>query len=792
MAMKIFLYIIMGAGLAATVFSADAVNSPALYSPTTGQLFSRLGNDLLGGRLEEVDVAMTFLQAGILLDEQSAGGYEQFLRGAGKACGSRQDYSDTILLSLRSYLDRKSDLEIVAKALGCVVDSANSRQEREAILGRLLNQLAEANPVFGSDVATQLGLYAVEKADYTEAVKRFESACQLNPYNLLAGAKLLELRSQQIPTAAKNEKLTYLRLRLTANPTDLQAVIEFGQITYQMGLYVLAADAFEYAASLYAWLRPNVPLSDEIAVGWAESCYFVPSRQPQCMAIADQLRKAGKFNLAVESVAVLSAQKLAKENSKEQAFDEVASEAEQLLISGSRDVTPAQIGWFYCFVRENPEKSLAWCNKAFAQSPEDPAVKSLLAYAFLLNRQNDMAGQYVQTAAENDSVAMLVRAGLEIQNDQKQKAAELLRKVLDSPIPPVVRNKADDLFKQCGVEEIVPDASGELVRKNLTDKFGKNIIPAFVSPDKLFSARLNFNGTEFAYSYTIEAEIVIANTGSMPLIIGREGLLAGRYQVDVQVQGDLNVKIPCLLEGSFRPARPILPGESISVRLDVDTGKLEKILFTYPQASLEMKFSIYLDPTQTDDGMVASGIRGIDPIEATIRRKGVVLTKEFLVQRLETLAKGQEGLKIRTAELFIGLYAEQVAYQAGVAMYRHTQTESTLLTDAVRRAILDENWKVRAHTLILLSQHSIGLNYAMTLSVSENLNDENWPVRMAAMWLLANQQKTSFQSVLDWSCQNDPFWLNRKLAVALGGNEKKEPVQTEPAPNEFEPQKQKP
>jgi len=248
----------------------------------------------------------------------------------------------------------------------------------------------------------------------------------------------------------------------------------------------------------------------------------------------------------------------------------------------------------------------------------------------------------------------------------------------------------------------------------------------------------------------------------------------------------LNVKLPRLLEGTFRPSRPILPGESVSVRLEVNTGELTRILFTHPQVSVDVKFSVYLDPAEIGDGTIASSIKGVNAIEGVIRRKGVVLSQEFVVQRLDALAKGQEGQKIRAVELFAGLYAEQLVYQAGRVLYRHIQAEPSLLTDAVRRAVLDENWKVRVNTLIFLSEHSVPLDYAMTLSVSENLNHELWPVRLAAMWLLANQQKSSFQSVLDWSAQNDPFWLNRRLAIALGGSEKT-PASAEPESQPQEP-----
>jgi hypothetical protein len=163
-------------------------------------------------------------------------------------------------------------------------------------------------------------------------------------------------------------------------------------------------------------------------------------------------------------------------------------------------------------------------------------------------------------------------------------------------------------------------------------------------------------------------------------------------------------------------------------------------------------------------------------IEANIRRKGITLSSEYLLGRLDALTKGQEGLKIRSAELFAGLYAEQLAWKAGTIRYRHTQADTALLTDAVRLALKDKNWKIGVHMLMLLSEHSMPLDYAMTLSVSESLNHPNWPVRMAAMWLLTNQpnQKiSSFQSVLDWNAQYDPFWLNRQMAVILGGTEVK-------------------
>jgi hypothetical protein len=38
-----------------------------------------------------------------------------------------------------------------------------------------------------------------------------------------------------------------------------------------------------------------------------------------------------------------------------------------------------------------------------------------------------------------------------------------------------------------------------------------------------------------------------------------------------------------------------------------------------------------------------------------------------------------------------------------------------------------------------------------------------------AMYLLAKTQPESFQKVLDWTVQHDPYPLNQKMAQTLGG-----------------------
>lgn len=102
--------------------------------------------------------------------------------------------------------------------------------------------------------------------------------------------------------------------------------------------------------------------------------------------------------------------------------------------------------------------------------------------------------------------------------------------------------------------------------------------------------------------------------------------------------------------------------------------------------------------------------------------------------------------------------------------------------DAVRKLLVDPDWKIRVYTLDCLVSLSMPLDAEMIGEISDNLNHEKWPVRMAAMYLLAKAQPESFQKVLDWTSEHDGNPLNRRMALALGA---KEPVSSEPAADPF-------
>jgi hypothetical protein len=343
-----------------------------------------------------------------------------------------------------------------------------------------------------------------------------------------------------------------------------------------------------------------------------------------------------------------------------------------------------------------------------------------------------------------------------------------------------IAEKAIRLLEEQESDYIPSDSLGTL-RERLENEYGSRLVPDFMPPADRCSVKLLFNGSDFLYGADFPGRLVIENTSDETLVISDEGMLQGHLRVDAILEGNLNVEIPDLFSMRFRPSQPILPGKYLSIPLDLNRGRLRRVLMTYPQADIQVHFKAYLDPTISESGKPKSRMKSIEPIHTQIRRRGIVLSRDFLLQRLDVLSKGQPGQKYRAASLFTGLLAEQTAVDLSGADFEYARVERVLLTDSVRKMLVDKDWKNRVHTLSCLMSLSVPID-GIAGEVSGNLNHDKWPVRLMAMNLLAKAQPETFKKVLDWAVEHDSHDLNRRMAIALGG------TQIEPETNETAPE----
>jgi hypothetical protein len=765
-------------------WAQGTLDSERLFSPSIGQKFYDIAyelanpapsavegaEDINGPKIEQTVV---FLNATMELGSSADYVHPLLIKLLSQRPG--QDYSEIVYYSLTRYLDKSSDFEPARQAVQYLLERLDSREQREQLLGNLLRTLGGKNACFDSELNTLLGLLMAEKADVNAAQFYFLQAYSNNQYNKLAFAKLVELVPEQISPSIY---LEHLRLALGENPLDLEAALAFAQYADQLQFYETAADAYEYCAKLFSFLYPSQQLPSYIYLPWTLNSYNTQRNQHACLQIASQLRQSRQFDLFAEAIAGKAALKISNTEQASQIFSAI----EEKINKQPSAIDNQNIAWFYCFALPDTNKALYWANKAYSVEPNSAMAAAILAYSLVMNEQVDWATLLIDKY-EHNQISDLTLAQIQLTQGQKDLAIETLKLAIARNPGSLEAELAKEILGRNG-GEYVPPIDPDVTLMALRNRFGQTLVPEFTQPEKIISAQLNFRGSDFSYGSDLDATIAITNISSEPLVVSDDGLFTGHIRVDANVTGDLNKNIPNLTSLKIRPASPIKPDTSFFIPLHLPTGELRQLLLSHPQASVDIEFTIYLDPVTTDQGRIISSIPDLKPTIVTIKRHKIEIIDTFLKNRISSLARGQEGQKIRTAHLFIGLLMEHYA-MAGLEhpyKFMHTDSMPPLLNSALLHSLAFDDWAVKTH--IMTDMTSLPLNYDFLNTLSENLNDAHWPVRLMAIYLLAKNQGDSFIKVLDWSTKYDLSKLVRNMAVALGGT----PPPPPPPPEQAAPQ----
>ncbi|MDD5063130.1 MAG: hypothetical protein PHQ35_00010 [Phycisphaerae bacterium] len=753
-------------------------DSEQLFSPSVGQKFYEIAyelanpvptavegsEDINGPKTEQ---AIVFLTAALGLDNRANQVYPLLIKLATQYPG--QDYSEMVYISLVRYLDKSADFEPARQAVQYLLERLDSREQREQLLVNLLGSLGGKNACFDSELATLLGLLVAEKADTKAAQVYFLQAYNNNKYNRLAFAKLAELAPEQI---APPIYLEHLRLMLGENLFDMEAALAFAQYAERLQLYQTAAESYEYCAKLFNYLYPSQELPSHIYLPWTLNSYNTQRNQHNCLQIASQLRQSGRFDLFAEAIAGKASLKIGDAEQASQIFSAI----EEKINTQSSTINNQNIAWFYCFASPDANKALHWANKAYSAEPNSAAAAAILAYSLVMNGQADWAVSLIDKY-EHNQISDLTLAQIQLMQQQRDAAIETLKSAITKDPGSLEAELAKEILGRNG-GEYVPPIDPDMTLMALRNSFGQALVPQFAKPENIISAQLNFRGNDFSYSGDLDGIIAITNISSEPLVISDDGLFTGYIRVDANLTGDLNKNISNLASIKIRPASPIRPGASFFVPLSLPTGELRDLLVTHPQASVDIEFTIYLDPVTTDQGRIISRIPDLKPATVTIRRHKIEIIDSFLKNRIGSLTRGQQGQKIKTARLFIGLLMEQHAMAGIKPPYKFTYSDSMppLLSSALLNGLASDDWVVKVH--IMTDMTSLPLDYGLLNVLSKNLNDTRWPVRLIALYLLAKNQDSSFTKVLDWAAKYDSSKSVRDLAVALGGTPPPPPQQT--------------
>ncbi len=779
----------MSSGRPGSIRGADTASGRnRLSSSLVSRRFYEIAYDLAGNRDvkgPELRQAIAFLTATMELDSSDRQAQALLIE---LACRDPQrDYSTLVHALLVDYADEFADLDVAEKAVSYLLERMNSREQREQFFEKLLADLDTGNAILNSRLATMLGTLKAEKADIRAAQFYFLQAYQTNRYNRAAFNGLAAIAPDQISPAVSLERL---RLALRENPTDIEAAIAFAGHAEKLGLYEVAAAAYEYCANLFRYLYESRAVPAQIYLPWAISCYNSRADHGKCLDIAKRVRQESGFDLRVEAIAGKAAVKMGNVELAARIFSVAEENAKQLLAgrgsdagtgspgqskpASSRQTHLEQLAWFYCFALPLRKKAVPPANEAWSADPNSPTAASLLAYALASSGDTEFASPLVNNELyEHNQIADVTRAVIQLAEGKKDQAIETLTAAIARDPGSFAAEKAKELLLENG-REYVPPIDANTVLASLESAFGRTLAPKFMPPEQVISGKLDLQGDTFPYGTEFTGVVTIANNSTEPFIVSDQGLFKGNIRIDAQITGDLNRNIPNLVFTRSRTTFLAAPGRGIPIPVMLMTGELRDTLSAHPQASLDIEFTLYLDPVVTESGTIANRLAYVEPARVRIRRPGARLTRgRDLRDRFTSISTDTAEKKIRTAQLFIGLLKEQQEHSEGRIPY--TFMGAAWVAPLLREALLHESglllnqadaeWIVKVYTMAEML--SLPLDYKLTGAVAENLNATEWPVRMMAMYLLARNSDGAFDKVLQSIGGKDPNRSVRDMAVAL-------------------------
>jgi Tfp pilus assembly protein PilN len=761
-------------------FGRTAAEAGRLFSPSTAQVFYEMGYDLahsgdITGPVAQQ--AITFLEAAGNLGGAASDVQALLLRLACRH--AERDYSRQVKGWLVGYVDESADVGLVKEAVRYLLDRLNSREQREQLLEELLAGLSGRNDVVDSDLATLLGLLKAEKGDLDTAQSHLVRAYQKNKYNKVAFAKLAELVPDRIGPATY---LEHLRLVLRENPMDVDAALDFARYAERLQLYEVAAGVYAYCADLFGYMYPAKHLPPHIYLPWVISNYNTEDNRHKALQIAQRVRQTNRFDILLEALAGKAALEMGDVEEAKRIFRSAEQRAQQLIKQGpgtqepsaqapAAQISAKQFAWFYCFAYRDPTKALDWANKAYSTDPNSSASAALLAYALVMNEQMEWAKPLIENR-DNSQIAGLAHARILLAEGKKDAGLEALTEAIGKDPGSLAAERARGILTEQGSQYVPPVDPGVMLNV-LQDRFGKRLTPVFVSPEKIVSVQFSVRGNEFSYGSEFDGNIAVINHWSEPLVISDDGLSTGIIRIDAHVTGDVTKQIPKLVSRSIRSTFVLEPEQAMSTSLPLVTGELKRVLSTYPQANLQIEFTLYIDPVTTEQGQVTNRLADVEPIKMVVSRPGIELTAKYLRNRFNSISTGQAGQKVKIAQLFVGLLKEQYAMAEHGVLYRFKYADwmQALLKSALlhESGLLlnpaDNEWSVKVHTMA--DMVSLPLDHELTTVLAKNLNNTRWPVRLMTMYLLAKSEDGKFDRVLNWSAEHDPSRLVRDMAEAL-------------------------
>jgi hypothetical protein len=402
-----------------------------------------------------------------------------------------------------------------------------------------------------------------------------------------------------------------------------------------------------------------------------------------------------------------------------------------------------------------------------------------LGAALLRQGQPAKAVEALAVASGRDNWAAILLAEAMQKLGSRQDAARQVAVLTTQPAGGEQRQRIGELARELSVPVPATQPHARLAR--LIEEFPAEVLDFPFKPEKYLSAVWNIEPPAPTASQPWLCTLTLRNTGTFPVVLGRDAMLSPEVLCSIQSRGDKlrssGPSLRVLLNGPLQ----LQPGESMRITRNLLIGPIRSGMIGTPQATHQVELTSVTNPMRLVDpegrDVWAPAPGGLVPAILKFERLAVVAVPDEIRRLMTWSASDNLAQRIEATTKLAMLLAEHQHLAAGRLSYEVPRIDAAMVQRAVLARASDNEWSVRARFAEM--SRWFMLDKTASQAVRNLLSDPHWLVRGLAARSLSDHYGE--QQALERLSTSDPDdWVRRFCAAMLQRARTQATAQTQP------------
>ena len=654
-----------------------------------------------------------------------------------------------------------------------------SARARTDFIKTILGDAARPAPL-RAEAKTRYGRILLGQGSKDRAREEFLGAIILDPHHRPALSEWLALQDKLAPADRADVMLRILK----GNPLAADVAWELARMLDSLALHDQAIMFFDYAW-LVARRQGSRQASYALAVQYFNAMLNA-GRYDEAMRTFANTVDRFKQSTDLQTLMIEAHRRRKQTAQADRLVDAVQADYKKLQKTSPSAQLHGTLAWFYLVTLPKPGLALVYARKAHKAAPEDATIQRILAAVQLI--QGDAAqktkGEKQLLALQDSDIyaaAVLAEHYYAKGNREAGKRAILAGLALSRSGP--AARKLLAIARSYRV--VVAPAEGSERLAGVMRAAGREYLEMGRSPEKFLAVTIQAVHETLQAGQPIIVAATLSNISKADVSVGRGALLNPviSLRVTASSSGE-ELTFEGLSLGAWRARRYLKGGKSLTCKVRLDVGGLERFVSTRSLEELSLKVTGIVDPI-VQDKKVRSSLPGIDVKPITITRASILgkfdrskasewpKAWQRMVAQLRSgvgsPSVGRRMLAARQVASLLGslqsVESDKVKLVGAPAGFGKKQE----LFELVARLLRDSSATVRAEMLAALGQVKLEKNI---VSLVDTLAADASPlVRFRLVERLGALRPTLVEKLVD-----DPNEMVRMMALAF-----KMPATTRPA-----------